>query len=91
MAGASGDNVVEKLDTCESIRKWGFKVCAVIAVIGMFLPITDYGFYTMNPIDMVEFATMKRETPGIIMMGILVMALQLTLSILCLRIQMPEI
>lgn len=80
-AGASVNNVAEKLDTYEPIRKWGFKVCAVIAVIGMFLPVIDYGFYTMNAIDMVEFATMEGETPEIIIMGILVMALHLTLSI----------
>ncbi len=72
----------EKIESYESIKKWGFKVCAVIAMIAIFLPIIDYGFYTMNAVEMIKLATAQSDLPTGIMMGILAVVFNLGLAIL---------
>lgn len=78
----AAESLSEKIESHEAIKKWGFKVCAVIAMIAIFLPIIDYGFYTMNAVEMIEVATTQNDLPAGIMLGILAVVFNLGLSIL---------
>lgn len=72
----------EKIDRYETVKKWVFRICAAIAVFAIFLPIIDYGFYTMNVIEMVQMATEIGEISPVIPLGILAIIVHLALSIL---------